>query len=142
MKDDIETERLPPLVGSGIPLCSAQYERMYGTTRIPGVEAGTFYACSILPPSFAHSLLSRLSPSLFLSLSLTHPSSFLTSPPPPPPPPPPTVSLLDKLLHTVGSESDHIIVYKSGRWYTVNLYHKKKRLTPVELEWYVLYMYS
>lgn len=39
MKNQIETERLPPLVGSGVPLCSAQYERLFGTTRIPGVEA-------------------------------------------------------------------------------------------------------
>ena len=87
------------------------------------------------PPSLTPFFLASLP--LFFSPSLSP-----TLLPSLPPPPPPTVSLLDKLLHTVGSDSDHIIVYKSGRWYTVNLYHKKKRLTPVELEWYVLYMYS
>ena len=40
LKDKIETERLSPLVSQGIPLCSAQFERTFGTTRIPGLEAG------------------------------------------------------------------------------------------------------
>ena len=40
LKDKIETERLAPLVSNGIPLCSAQFERTFGTTRIPGIEAG------------------------------------------------------------------------------------------------------
>ncbi|XP_064397263.1 carnitine O-palmitoyltransferase 1, liver isoform-like isoform X2 [Halichondria panicea] len=39
-KVDIERERLKPLVVLDlVPLCSAQYERVFGTTRIPGVEA-------------------------------------------------------------------------------------------------------
>ena len=41
LKKDIETERLKPLVIMDlIPLCSAQYDRLFGTTRIPGQEAG------------------------------------------------------------------------------------------------------
>ena len=41
MKRDIENERLKPLIIMGlIPLCSAQYERLFGTCRIPGQEAG------------------------------------------------------------------------------------------------------
>ena len=40
---DIERERLKPLVVLDlVPLCSAQYERVFGTTRIPGVEAGVW----------------------------------------------------------------------------------------------------
>lgn len=33
------------------PLCSAQYERMFNTTRIPGVEKGEDNPCSVLIPS-------------------------------------------------------------------------------------------
>ena len=57
LKNLIETERLPPLVANGIPLCSAQYERLFGTTRLPGKEAGVcvcVHVCvcaSSLPPS-------------------------------------------------------------------------------------------
>ena len=41
LKKDIEKERLKPLVVMDlVPLCSAQYERLFGTTRIPGVETG------------------------------------------------------------------------------------------------------
>ena len=41
MKREIETEKLKPLIIMGlIPLCSAQYDRLFGTTRIPGQEAG------------------------------------------------------------------------------------------------------
>lgn len=43
LKKDIETERLKPLVINGlIPLCSVQYEKLFGTTRLPGQEAGGF----------------------------------------------------------------------------------------------------
>lgn len=80
MKNRIETERLPPMVHSGVPLCSAQYERLFATTRIPGVEA-------------------------------------------------------DKSLHTHGSASNHAVIYFRGHWYKLNLYHRKKLLKPVELEW-------
>ncbi len=42
LKVDIERERLQPLVVMDlVPLCSAQYERLFGTTRIPGIKAGT-----------------------------------------------------------------------------------------------------
>ena len=41
MKRDIETERLKPLIIMGlIPLCSVQYDRLFGTTRVPGQETG------------------------------------------------------------------------------------------------------
>ena len=41
LKKEIESERLKPLIfQNAIPLCSAQYERLFGTTRIPGQEAG------------------------------------------------------------------------------------------------------
>ena len=53
LKDMIETERLPPLVSSGVPLCSAQYERLFATTRIPGVEAGTANNCVYTQSSLA-----------------------------------------------------------------------------------------
>ena len=45
----VETEKLKPLVPSGIPLCSAQYERLFATTRIPGLEAGTCIYMYIRP---------------------------------------------------------------------------------------------
>ncbi len=42
LKRDIENGHLKPLIIRGlIPLCSIQYERLFGTTRIPGQEAGT-----------------------------------------------------------------------------------------------------
>lgn len=34
------------------PLCSAQYERMFNTTRIPGVEKGENNPYSVLVPSY------------------------------------------------------------------------------------------
>ncbi|XP_062510186.1 carnitine O-palmitoyltransferase 1, liver isoform-like isoform X2 [Corticium candelabrum] len=38
----LESERLEPLMLRGlIPLCSSQYERTFGTTRIPGIEQDT-----------------------------------------------------------------------------------------------------
>jgi len=81
LKKDIETERLKPLVINGlIPLCSVQYEKLFGTTRLPGQEA-------------------------------------------------------DKLVHFGGKESRYIVVYNKGRWYKVPLYHKKRMLEPVEIEW-------
>lgn len=47
MKRDIENERLKPLIIMGlIPLCSAQYERVFGTCRIPGQEADKILHCS------------------------------------------------------------------------------------------------
>ena len=56
LKNQIETERLPPLVANGIPLCSAQYERLFGTTRLPGKEAGVcIHVCvrvCLFTPSF------------------------------------------------------------------------------------------
>ena len=40
LKNDVERERIKPLLVMGmIPLCSAQYNRMFGTTRIPGLGA-------------------------------------------------------------------------------------------------------
>ena len=41
LRREIESGYLKPLIIMGlIPLCSAQYERLFGTTRIPGLEAG------------------------------------------------------------------------------------------------------
>ena len=41
LRREIESGHLKPLIIMGlIPLCSAQYERLFGTTRIPGLEAG------------------------------------------------------------------------------------------------------
>ena len=41
LKRDVEKGRLKPLIVLDlVPLCSAQYERLFGTTRIPGIEAG------------------------------------------------------------------------------------------------------
>ena len=38
LKREVERERIKPLLVMGmIPLCSSQYRRMFGTTRIPGV---------------------------------------------------------------------------------------------------------
>jgi hypothetical protein len=38
-KKRLESERLEPLILRGlVPLCSSQYERNFGTTRIPGIE--------------------------------------------------------------------------------------------------------
>ncbi len=40
LKKEIENETVKPLLVMGmIPLCSAQYRRMFGTTRIPGLGA-------------------------------------------------------------------------------------------------------
>ena len=41
----------------------------------------------------------------------------------------------DKLVHFGGKESRYIVVYNKGRWYKVPLYHKKRMLEPVEIEW-------
>lgn len=39
LKRDIERARIKPLLVMGmVPLCSAQYNRLFGTTRIPGVN--------------------------------------------------------------------------------------------------------
>ena len=41
LRREIESGYLKPLIIMGlIPLCSSQYERLFGTTRIPGQEAG------------------------------------------------------------------------------------------------------
>ena len=43
LKKDIETEKLKPLVINGlVPLCSAQYDKLFGTTRLPGQERGGY----------------------------------------------------------------------------------------------------
>ena len=40
-QDLLDQERLPPLIMKDVvPLCMSQYRRMFGTTRIPGVEEG------------------------------------------------------------------------------------------------------
>ena len=57
MKKEVESGRLRPLIIRGlIPLCSAQYERLFSTTRIPGQEAGrsTGYGLPELPFSDYH----------------------------------------------------------------------------------------
>lgn len=80
LKKAIENEKLKPLILMGlIPLCSAQYERLFNTTRIPGVEA-------------------------------------------------------DKLLHLKGEQYRYCVVLHRGRYFKLQLYHKKRMLTPAELE--------
>ena len=95
LKKDIEKERLKPLVVMDlVPLCSAQYERLFGTTRIPGVETGeayphtphTFTPSPGLQPSHtftpltpSHTITHPLTPSHTLSHHHT-PSHTITHP--------------------------------------------------------------
>ena len=42
LKRDIQRGRIKPLLVMGmVPLCSAQYSRLFGTTRIPGINVDT-----------------------------------------------------------------------------------------------------
>lgn len=37
------------MIQGGLPMCSAQYERMFNTTRVPGMEGGRMLSQPLLP---------------------------------------------------------------------------------------------
>ena len=180
LRREIASGQLKPLIIMDlVPLCSWQYMRLFGTTRIPGQEAGESVSLSPLLSFFSSSPFSSPSSFPFLSPLSPPPPSLLFPPPPhsllfPPPPhsllfPAPPHSLLfpapphsiplpfislssfpslpspssfpslpslpaDKLVNYKEEESQHIVVYRQGRWYRVEVTKGKRLLTAAELE--------
>ncbi|XP_003388199.1 PREDICTED: carnitine O-palmitoyltransferase 1, liver isoform-like [Amphimedon queenslandica] len=59
MKEDIENEKLKPLIINDlIPLCSSQYTRLFGTCRIPGEKEDVLYHAA--PEESRHIVIYRL----------------------------------------------------------------------------------
>lgn len=76
VKQMIDREQLEPLlIRNTIPICMAQYERVFSTTRVPGEE-------------------------------------------------------LDSLVHYESSVSKHIVVYRKGGIYKVDMFDKNRKLIP------------
>ncbi|KAG9333491.1 hypothetical protein JZ751_011499 [Albula glossodonta] len=123
-----------------VPLCSAQWERMFNTSRVPGLETGAFNPPLLTPsngifhplPPHPHPPSLVVSPMLLpLMLQNTIPMCsaqyermFNTSRVP-------GVDT-DTLQHM--NESKHIVVYHKGRYFKVWMFYDGRLLLPREIE--------
>ncbi|KAK7891731.1 hypothetical protein WMY93_023694 [Mugilogobius chulae] len=109
------------LLANKVPLCSAQWERMFNTTRTPGVETGKWRAhgCSSCPQTPYLMLLHTIP-----MCSAQYERMFNTSRVP-------GVDT-DTLMHV--NESKHIVVYHKGRYYKVGMFYDGRLLLPREIE--------
>lgn len=97
-----------------VPMCSFQYERMFNTTRIPGIETGNdiFYIFSALTIGLQfHGFLFQTMTWWFLTL---------------------ICSCSDFVQHL--KDRKHLVVYHRGRFFKVWLYYGGRHLWPSELE--------
>ncbi|OWK17570.1 CPT1A [Cervus elaphus hippelaphus] len=92
------------LLGSTIPLCSAQWERMFNTSRIPGEETGGWPAQGSFGNQKFPSLCSG-------DIGEDYPNT---------------------IQHL--RDSKHIVVFHRGRYFKVWLYHDGRLLRPREIE--------
>ncbi|KAI4894588.1 hypothetical protein NFI96_018815 [Prochilodus magdalenae] len=97
------------LLENRVPLCSAQWERMFNTSRIPGVE--TAVALMVL--------------NTIPMCSSQYERMFNTSRVP-------GVETVDVIQHV--NESKHIVVYHKGRFFKVWMFYDGRLLHPREIE--------
>ncbi|XP_016380169.1 carnitine O-palmitoyltransferase 1, liver isoform-like [Sinocyclocheilus rhinocerous] len=122
------------MVLNTIPMCSSQYERMFNTSRVPGVETvSVFHDCFPLQVFWVSSLFSCLtfrSASQLMVLntipmcSSQYERMFNTSRVP--------GVETDVLQHM--NESKHIAVYHKGLFYKVWMFYDGRLLLPREIE--------
>ncbi|PIO37845.1 hypothetical protein AB205_0016140 [Aquarana catesbeiana] len=105
----LDREEIKPilLMGSTVPLCSSQWERMFNTSRIPGEETEFSLwrkgSWKLIKPDMG---------SCFYNCN--------------------SLTIVDTIQHV--KDSRHIIVYHKGRYFKVWLYHDGRLLKPREIE--------
>ncbi|KPP61556.1 carnitine O-palmitoyltransferase 1, liver-like [Scleropages formosus] len=98
-------------LGNTVPLCSAQWERMFNTSRIPGLETGKRRALLMLQNTIP-------------MCSAQYERMFNTS----------RIPGLDTDILQHVNDSKHIIVYHKGRYFKVSMYYDGRLLRPREIE--------
>ncbi len=102
-----------------VPMCSFQYERMFNTTRIPGIETGNDISHIF---SALYTTWQRASWTVSWILFQTMTSWFLSL----------ICSCSDFVQHL--KDRKHLVVYHQGRFFKVWLYYGGRHLWPSELE--------
>ncbi|KAG8522551.1 Carnitine O-palmitoyltransferase 1, liver isoform, partial [Galemys pyrenaicus] len=129
----LDREEIKPilLLGSTVPLCSAQWERTFNTSRVPGEETGESrrrqQPCGVgcrrrsgpWRPGEAEGASAALPQAGFRGRAGLPLVSDLPVP-------------ADTIQHV--RDSEHIVVYHRGRYFKVWLYHDGRLLRPREIE--------
>lgn len=95
------------MINKTIPLCSTQYERMFNTTRIPGIETGKQERTILRIKLFCISY-TRLSVDLY------------------------NILFVDKLVQA--PSCNYIVVYNKGKYFKVYTHKEGQLLKPRSLE--------
>lgn len=101
-----------------VPMCSFQYERMFNTTRIPGIETGKTFFIYVLHTIWLQMIGLEIHGCLFQTMRWW----FLTR-----------LCLCSDFVQHL-KDRKHLVVYHRGRFFKVWLYYGGRHLWPSELE--------